>query len=87
MLEHISNLGDTLGTLLGVCDLTVEVFGTPSSEIVAALKDFQPISNRRIRVFSLCAWNHRSPDKADGPVMVSIRYRFLGLDAVSHLRA
>ena len=43
MLEHISNLGDTLGTLLGVCDLTVEVFGTPSSEIMAALKDFSPI--------------------------------------------
>ena len=44
VLEHMSNLGDTLGTLLGVCDLTVEVFGTPSSEIVAALKDFSPIT-------------------------------------------
>ena len=28
MLEHISNLGDTLGKILDVCDLTVEVFGT-----------------------------------------------------------
>ena len=42
MLEHISNLGDTLGKILDVCDLTVEVFGTPSREVVDALKDFEP---------------------------------------------
>ena len=28
MLEHISNLGNTLGKILDVFDLTVEVFGT-----------------------------------------------------------
>jgi len=42
MLEHISNLGNTLGTLLDVYDLTVEVFETPPREVVAALKDFAP---------------------------------------------
>ena len=42
MVEHISNLGDTLGKILDVCDLTVEVFGTPSREVVDALKYFAP---------------------------------------------
>ena len=42
VLEHISILGDTLGGILGVFDLTVEVFGTPSREVVNALRDFAP---------------------------------------------
>ena len=37
MLQHLANLGDTLGALWGVCDLSsVEFHGTPSPELLKA---------------------------------------------------
>ena len=35
-LEHVTNLGDTLGQLLAVSDMSVEIYGTPSEELVTA---------------------------------------------------
>lgn len=36
VLEHIANLGDAFGTLLGTCDVALEIYGDPSPELVAA---------------------------------------------------
>ena len=36
ILEHIANLGDTMGTLLETCDLSIDVFGEPSQELIDA---------------------------------------------------
>jgi quinol monooxygenase YgiN len=36
IMEHMANLGSTLEELLAVCDLSVEVFGHPSAELMAA---------------------------------------------------
>lgn len=36
VLEHIGNLGETMGALLGVADLSLEVCGTPSEELAKA---------------------------------------------------
>ncbi|HXH48437.1 MAG TPA: antibiotic biosynthesis monooxygenase [Terriglobia bacterium] len=36
VLEHIANLGATLGAILSVCDWTFEVLGSPSPELVKA---------------------------------------------------
>jgi quinol monooxygenase YgiN len=36
LLQHIANLGDTFEELLGVSNLSVEVCGTPSTELVKA---------------------------------------------------
>lgn len=36
VFEHIGNLGDTLGALLSVSDMDLEVCGLPSDELVAA---------------------------------------------------
>lgn len=36
VLEHIANMGDAFGALLGVCDILLEVYGDPSPELVAA---------------------------------------------------
>ena len=38
LLEHITNLGDTLGELLAVSDFSAEVCGSPSEELMNALK-------------------------------------------------
>lgn len=37
VLEHIGNLGDRLGTLMETCDLSVEIFGSPSDELKEAV--------------------------------------------------
>lgn len=47
VLEHMGNLGDTLGELLSCCDLSLEIYGTPSQEVLNALngldiKYYQP---------------------------------------------
>jgi quinol monooxygenase YgiN len=36
VLEHIANMGDAFGALLGTCDLSLEVFGDPSAELAEA---------------------------------------------------
>jgi quinol monooxygenase YgiN len=36
ILEHIGNLGDTLGALLGACDMSLELYGDPSPDLMAA---------------------------------------------------
>jgi quinol monooxygenase YgiN len=42
VLEHIANLGATLGAILSVCDWTFEVFGTPSPQLVQAVAGLAP---------------------------------------------
>jgi len=37
VLEHMGNLGDTLGELLSLCDLSLEIFGSPSEDLLNAL--------------------------------------------------
>lgn len=46
VLEHVVNLGETMGALLAVADLDVEVFGSPSAELLEATAGLAP------RVFS-----------------------------------
>jgi len=36
VLQHVANLGDALGQLLGLCDLSIETYGEPSAELVKA---------------------------------------------------
>lgn len=36
VLEHIANLGELLGSILGVSDQSVGVYGTPSEELLKA---------------------------------------------------
>jgi quinol monooxygenase YgiN len=38
VLQHVANLGDTLGELLAVSVLSLEVYGAPSSELLNALE-------------------------------------------------
>ena len=38
MLEHMGNLGDILGRLLGMADLSLELYGAPSEEILQAVE-------------------------------------------------
>ena len=42
VLEHIANLGATMGAILTVCDWTFEVFGSPSPELVEAATGLPP---------------------------------------------
>jgi quinol monooxygenase YgiN len=42
VLEHVSNLGDTLGALMAVSDLDIEVFGAPSAALVEATAALAP---------------------------------------------
>ncbi len=42
VLEHVANLGETLGALLAVCDMDLEVYGSPSAELVAATTELAP---------------------------------------------
>ena len=36
VFEHMGNLGDTLGHLLALCDMELEVFGDPSQALIDA---------------------------------------------------
>ncbi|MCA1560465.1 MAG: hypothetical protein LC753_02905 [Acidobacteria bacterium] len=42
VLEHIANLGPTLGAILSVCDGAFEVYGSPSDELVKATAGLAP---------------------------------------------
>jgi quinol monooxygenase YgiN len=42
VLEHIANLGATLGAILGVCDLALEIYGSPSADLVKAAAGLAP---------------------------------------------
>ncbi len=42
LLEHIANLGDLMGQLLGTADLILEVYGEPSAELVEASAGLAP---------------------------------------------
>lgn len=39
LLEHIGNLGDTLDELFGLCDMDIEMYGSPSQELMDATSD------------------------------------------------
>lgn len=41
-LEHVVNLGASLGALLAVSDIELEVFGSPSAELVEATAALSP---------------------------------------------
>jgi quinol monooxygenase YgiN len=36
LLEHLANLGETFGKLLGICELSVEMYGEPSAALLEA---------------------------------------------------
>ena len=36
LLAHVTNLGETLGALMAVADLSIEVYGAPSAELLQA---------------------------------------------------
>ena len=42
MLDHMAHVGDRLGALVGLADLSVEVYGDPSPELLDAAKAFNP---------------------------------------------
>ncbi len=42
VLEHVANLGDTMAALLAVCNLDLEVFGSPSAELLEATAAMAP---------------------------------------------
>jgi hypothetical protein len=42
VLEHIANLGATLGAILGICDMALEIYGFPSPELVKAAAGLAP---------------------------------------------
>jgi len=42
VLEHIGNLGETMGALLSVCDMDLEVYGSPTQELAEASKELAP---------------------------------------------
>ena len=41
LLEHIGNLGDTLGDLFGACDVSLHLYGEPSAELAEAAGAFE----------------------------------------------
>jgi hypothetical protein len=40
VFEHMGNLGETLGDLLAVCDMELEVFGVPTDELAKTMREF-----------------------------------------------
>ena len=42
LLEHVGNLGETMGALLAVADIDIEVFGAPSAALVEATAELAP---------------------------------------------
>ena len=38
VLEHMGNLGETLGELLSICDMSLEIYGSPSDALRGALE-------------------------------------------------
>ncbi|NNE34141.1 MAG: hypothetical protein HKN13_02825 [Rhodothermales bacterium] len=39
VFEHMGNLGDTLGDLMAVCEMDLEIYGTPSQPLIDALTE------------------------------------------------
>jgi len=42
VMEHMGNLGELLGGLMGVCDMDLEVYGSPSAELAEAAAALAP---------------------------------------------
>ena len=42
VLEHIENLGELLGAFLATCELDLEVYGSPTTELVEATAELAP---------------------------------------------
>jgi quinol monooxygenase YgiN len=40
MLAHLANLGETIGKLMSLTDVTIEMFGSPSPELAQATAPF-----------------------------------------------
>jgi len=39
VFEHMANLGDTLGELLALCKMELEIYGSPSAALAGAMTD------------------------------------------------
>lgn len=46
-LEHVANLGETMGELLETCAFSADIFGTPSMELAKGLEGLD------VRIYSL----------------------------------
>lgn len=42
VIEHVGNLGESLGALLAISDIDLEVYGSPSTELVEATAGLSP---------------------------------------------
>jgi quinol monooxygenase YgiN len=42
VMEHMGNLGEVLGSLMGVCSMDLEVYGSPSAELAEAAAALAP---------------------------------------------
>jgi len=42
VLEHVANLGPSLGAILGVCDMVLEIYGSPSDQLLQATVGLAP---------------------------------------------
>ena len=42
VLEHIANLGATLEMILGVCDMALEIYGSPSADLMNVAAGLAP---------------------------------------------
>ncbi len=42
LLEHIDHVGDSLGRLLEISGITIEIFGDPSEELLTAAAGLEP---------------------------------------------
>ena len=49
VLEHVGNLGDTFGALLGVSDFSAEVCGSPSEALLKATKGLDLTTYRQFQ--------------------------------------
>ncbi len=41
VLGHMGNLGNTLGELLSLCDMSLEIYGSPSDQLLSALEGLE----------------------------------------------
>ena len=42
VLEHVANLGPTLGAVLNISDMALEIYGSPSADLVKATASLAP---------------------------------------------
>jgi quinol monooxygenase YgiN len=55
VFEHIGNLGDTLAEVLALCDMELEIYGTPTQALIDATAEMAP------RIFAPLSISRNSP--------------------------